>query len=112
MSTYFTTDAFGTYQEGLIIQPEPVAAGLAGADALVVEGASELCPRGVSSHGRLHVLDPPADEGAVGDAYAEVLLELARRVVAPEAPSRLAALFAFCSLEDAREFAASRGRPD
>lgn len=112
MSTYFTIDAFGTLREGLIVQTEAVTDSLEGAEALVLEGASELCPGGVSAHGRLHLLQPPADQASVEDAYAEVILELARRDVAPAAPSRLAALFAFCSLDDARGFAASRRRPD
>jgi hypothetical protein len=51
-------------------------------------------------HGRSYLMAPRTDP----DAWSELIFEYARRIVAPQAPSRYSALFAFTTLEDERTF--------
>ena len=107
--TAFTVDATGELAPGRTLTATPVADALApDTPAAFAQHAQSLLPHGAGPHGVRHLLDPVA----TWDAYAELVLELTRRAEAPERPSRLSALFAFTTLEDAEAFRAQRRRPD
>ena len=96
----YTVDSGGFYAEGRRVDVRPVD--VTGPEDLVAS-AREFLPEGVAEFGRLALLTRVGPE-LEADAYNELLLELTRRDVAPEAPSRLRSLYAFFSLEDALAF--------
>jgi hypothetical protein len=93
------------------VEPQPVD--LAGAPEDIAATAREILGSHVSEHGRVALIQIHEDPNLVDDAEVELLLELTRREVAPQHPSRLTSLFAFASLEDALAFRGShRGEAD
>ncbi len=81
--------------------------------------ARSLFPGGLSEHGKNYLLDelivvsgPHGPEPLVPNTPAvELVAELVRRMSFPERPSRMACVFAWSTLGEARRFRASHGSP-
>lgn len=109
---YFTVNGRGSYYEGGTVELQSVAAGLPpDTPPEIAATAHKLFPHGVSAQAETYLLTPwvldtsmPEAHRIARDAFGEVLVELVRRIEAPDAPSRFESLFAFEQLDDARWF--------
>ncbi|QDP44155.1 hypothetical protein SEA_JUJU_39 [Gordonia phage JuJu] len=102
MPTYFTVDRLGTLSEGAVVETTHSGTG------------TDLIPEYVSRHGaRYLTVDVWShwcpQQGNGRDMMIELVWELARRQVNPQAPSRLECLFAWATIDQARAFRGASG---